>query len=298
MPGESFYTSPKALEHVTSRFYEIDFPELKWRDQIPLNTEPDEGADYYAFETEEIIGDSKVSHLYARSAPQVDVKVVKDSRIIVPLLSSFEYSIQDIRAAARENRNLPDRKARAAREVLERGLDELFFMGSAKHGVEGMLNSADVTVVDATDPGGGTLWSTKTTDQKIDDITEAMSAMQDATNGREGNVVDILLPHTQYTDLMTSRVSDTGVTAFGYIMSQIEGVRSIRSNWRLKNIDATDERMVLYNQDSSKLEAVLPLDVLSHPAQLNGAIWDSLVESRAAGTVIYKPRSLYYVDKI
>lgn len=298
MPGESFYTAPKALEHVSALTYETDFPELKWREQIPLNTSVSDGAEFYAFVSEEIIGDSKVSHTYANSAPSVDVKTTKSSYPIVPLLSTYHYSIQDIRNASLEGRDLPARKGIAAREIVERGLDELFFMGSAKHNVSGMLNHSDVTQFDAVDPGSGTTWSTKTADEKITDITSAVSAMQDATNGREGNVVDILLPHVQFTDLATERVSDTGMTALAYIMGNIPLVRSIRSNYRLKDIEGTDDRMVLYNQDSSKLEAILPLDVLIHAAQQNGAIWDTLIESRAAGTVLYKPRSMYYVDKI
>ena len=125
-----------------------------------------------------------------------------------------------------------------------------------------------------------------------------MAAMVDATNGIEGNTLDIVLPHTQYVELSTARVADTGMTAMAYIMSNIPQIRSFSKNYRLKNISGTDERMVLYYRDPAKLEGIVPLDLFNHDPERVSSVWSTLLETRSAGCVLYKPRSVYYVDKI
>lgn len=123
--------------------------------------------------------------------------------------------------------------------------------------------------------------------------------MVDSTNGREGSVIDIVLPHSQYVDLATERVSDTGMTALAYIMQNIPEIRSIRKNHRLNSIGAgSTDRMLMYFQDPSKVEGILSLDVMSHEPQLAGLVWETIVEARAGGSVFYKPFSAYYADGI
>ena len=292
MPAESFYTAPKALEHVTSRMFEIDFPELRWRDFLPLNTEADEGDEFYAYEEEELIGSAKPAHTYGRSAPKVDVKVTKTSAPIHPVLTSFEYSVQDVRNASQSGRSLPERKARAAREFVERQLDEIMLVGDADLGMTGLFNNSAVP----NSAASGT-FATRTPDQLIGEFNTVLGTMVDSTNGREGSMVDIILPHLQYMDLSTRRVSDTGMTVLAYIRQNIPEIRSIRKSHRLNGLSGSD-RMVAYLQDSSKVEAILPLDVMAHPPQLQLFVWETGVEARTAGTVFYKPYSAYYLTGI
>lgn len=294
MPAESFYTAPKALEHVTSKMFTHDFPGMDWRDLLPLNTEPDAGENFYAYETTEYIGDSKVAHNYARSAPKVEVKVTKTSGPIIPLLNSFEYDVQDIRNGQVTGRSLSAAKAIAAREFLERGLDELMLVGSAKHDIEGFFNNSAVPSNDV----AGAVWASKSPDEKVLDVVTAWTAVVDGTNGIEGQTFNIVLPHTQYMDLATERMADTGMSGLAYLKSAIPELGAIRKNYRLKNISGTDERMVLYTPDSTKLEAILPLDILPHAPQLSGTVWSTVLEARSAGCVIYKPYSMYYANKI
>jgi hypothetical protein len=292
----------RQLEYVNEKMFSVDFPAVKWRQFIPLSSAIPAGAESYIYRQEELIGEAKVSDTYASDAPLTEVKVEEFPNKIVPVLNSYEFSVQDVRNAQLSGYPLDARKAMGARELVERKIDQLMALGSTDHGFTGFLNNADVPQDVVASNGTGTTWAVKTVDERMEDIFTAIQTMLDATNGAEGEGVDLVLPPKQYNMLLSTRVADVAMNGLAYLMTNVPAVKSVGSWHRLKDAGlsgtAVVDRMVVYTRDPLKLEGILPLQLNTLPPEARGFVYRVGLEARCGGTVFYKPFSAAYWDGI
>ncbi len=289
----------ESLNHVEQRLYEYDFPLSQGRSLVDMIPGVSPGAQSYNYDLEKQVGQAQVTDDYASDSPAVDMSVGRFSAPITAIRTHFNYSVQDMRNAVKSGYPLETRKAFSAAQAIERKIDELMATGDASLGVTGVLNNSNVNAQNAADPGGGTEWSNKTPDQRIADVVSAIGRITDATKGVSGEVVDVVLPNSQYDLLALERVADLGMTALSYLRAAVPRIRSITPWHRCAGAGAgSTDRMVVYTKSLDNLGGLLPLEMYVHPAEARSLTWRVELEARCGGVIMYKPLTVEYVDAI
>lgn len=291
--GESVFFA-RELEHILTRQFDIQYPELRARMFIPVNNEAGPGAEsitYYQFDK---VGVAKIISSYSKDLPRADVFGVKFTSPVESLGISFGYNVQEVRAAAMAQRSLPSMKADAAREAHERLADQIGALGDATSGLTGFLNNASV-------PTGSALngnWATATADEIIEDMNAEVTAMINSTNAVE-TPDTIGLPISQFAIINQRRVPDTDKTILKFFMENNAWIRNIDHWYRLNGAGAgATDRMVTYRRDPSKMELHIPQEYETFPVQERELEFVVPTHSRIGGTVFYKPFAARYADGI
>ena len=112
--AESLYLA-RQLELVLSKTYDIRYPELRFRQFIPVDNSMPSGTKSYSYKVYDQVGVAKLIAAYADDLPRADVFASEQMGRIRVLGASYGYSYLEVKAGARTGQNLEQRKANAAR---------------------------------------------------------------------------------------------------------------------------------------------------------------------------------------
>lgn len=106
-------------------------------------------------------------------------------------------------------RNMDTLLRDGVRMTYDKHMDENVYVGFAAYGSTGLLNNADVTVTNAaTGAGGSATWATKTPDEILKDVNDAILAAWAASEYDLDAIPNhIILPYEQYNYIATTKVS-------------------------------------------------------------------------------------------
>lgn len=106
-------------------------------------------------------------------------------------------------------RNMDTLLRDGVRMTYDKHMDENVYVGFAAYGSTGLLNNADVTVTNAaTGAGGSATWVTKTPDEILKDVNDAILAAWAASEYDLDAIPNhIVLPYEQYNYIATTKVS-------------------------------------------------------------------------------------------
>ena len=302
--NESIFFSEE-LEHVKSRSYDVQYPELLARKLFPLSNEVPSGAESMSYETYDHLGEAKLIHNYASDLPAVEVSGKKTLRGIYSTGISFGYSLQDIRNAQMAGKPLQQRKANACRRQMLVLENKIAWHGDPTTDIPGFINNPDVTEV--TIPVGAstkTTWADKTPDEIIADINLMSTTIVESTNGVEAPDT-LLMPISQYALISStprSSVSDTTILQFviknnGYFKNIIPVYELKGAAPASASYDSQD-CMIAYKKDPTKLTLEIPQDVEYLNPQEKALYYEVPVHARTAGVVIYYPKSIAQANGI
>jgi len=292
--GEAAFLA-QALEDMRAAVYEDWYPDLKARAFIPVATDVDPGAETYSYEEQDFAGSAKVITNYADDPPSVEVSSTKITLPIVSLGDSYSYSIQDIRRAAKAGKPLQARKARAARDVWERGLDDIAANGHANTGLGGFINNANVNAANA--PTG--TWSGATVAQILADLNTGSKTV--VTQSKEKvRPNTCLLPIDQYLLIAQTQMGsgDTRTVLEAFLASN-PWITEV-APWDVLNgagAGSTD-RSIFYRKSPDVCELIIPQEFEVLPPQARNFAFQVLCHGRTGGTAVYRPLAMYYMDNI
>lgn len=291
------------LEQMRSRVYEADYPELKARRFIPVMTEIDSGAESFAYRETDIAGKAKVIRNYGDDPPSVETSGTKVTHSVVSLGDAFEYSIQDLRRAAFSGQPLSARKAVAARRIWERGLDDIAALGAPDDGIPNGLLNKDVGT------SAGEIRGTDVTSAAWKDATiDADQMVIDLNAGVQGMIEDssethtptlLLLSTANYLRFAHTRMSaDNSETALEAFLRANPWIEDVQPWNLLKEIDGSGDntRGMLVSKDPDVVELVIPQEFEVLPPQARNYAFKVLAHGRTAGTVVYRPLGLRYLQ--
>lgn len=135
----------RQIEYIYTQTYDIKYPDLKARSLIPVDTRVPSGADTFTYTQYDKIGQAGIVHSYAEDFPNAEVKGKQFRQGAFSLGASYQYSIQDMRAAAMAGVPLEAKKAEAARYAIEKKLEKLAATGDAGTGMTGLANAPNLT---------------------------------------------------------------------------------------------------------------------------------------------------------
>lgn len=287
----------RELEHIRAETFDVKFPDLMARVLIPADPDPpNTGAATVTYRQFTKTGVAKVIASYADDLPRADIFGVEFESPIRSLGEAYGYNIQEIRAAILAGRPLTSLKAQAAREAIERGMDEILSVGHAPSGIPGFLNNVDVPAAAV----AGGVWSGKTPTAIRADVDEMIQDIPNDSLGIERGPVTILLPDLQFdiiSDTQNSDASDRTILEF--LLMRNNKIAEIVPWYRMVGAGAGGlDRMMAYTRNPRSVRAIVPQEFEQFPVEPRNLEFIVSTHARVGGTNFQYPLSARYRDGI
>ena len=311
----NMYDAQEALNFLTHQasiiepaVYRTQYPTIQYKQLIPIDTTANEWAKSVTFFSMDRVGHAEwFSHL-ATSLPLADINKTKFEVGLEMAAVGYRYTLEEIGFSMLvPGTNLTSERAEAARFAYENFVDTVAFLGDTNKGWQGLINNSAVTRVDATNDGTGTTrtWSTKTADQIIRDVNDALTGIYTGTSTVE--MADtILLPPAQLVKLSSMRIDSTEANALSYLLKyntytlQTGAALTIRAVLGLETAGTGGTaRMVVYRKDPSVVKMHIPMPhKFLNIWQTGPMIFDIPGIFRIGPVEIRRPGAVRYVDGI
>lgn len=291
----------KDLEYVMSRTYDIEFPELKALQLIPINTEVDPGATEYSYGQWKTSGKAMFITDYAKDFPTAEADLTRFAFLIQPIGVGYAYTIQDLRASAMRRlsmgKSLDQARAAAAALAHAQFVDQVAAFGDVKRGLTGFVNNTDIPTVSLTFGSWNLLDTSDTSQGKIaSDLTQLAMAPELATLGLY--VADtLLLPLSMKPRLYQPTSTMVRQPLILNWLSNNDNIKNIVWWNRLDAANsggayvANEAIAMAYKKDPGCLYYVIPLQFTQHPPQQIGLTFHVPCESRTGGVCMPRPLS-------
>lgn len=290
------------LEAIESELYRVEYPEIKFRQFLPVKNDYPAGVETISYRVYDIFGHAKFIANYAEDLPYVAVRGEKFSSNVEGIGVAYGYSTQDLRAAAMAGLPLDREEAQAAMEFVERRMDSASAFGKKGLNMVGVLAHPNVPVdtAPATGTGSSTLWEDKTPALILADMHLLVQNQVDDT--RELHPPDTLLLPPAFYGLIATTPMDTqnGTTILRRFLETSPYIRNVGS-WN--HLDTADEagtgpRMICYKRDPRVVSVAIPMEALQHEPERRGLMFSVPIEARYGGVIVRIPLAIRYMDGI
>lgn len=210
-------------EHLTTRAYDVLFPELHWSKTIPqssVDTAIPAGADFASYTAKDRRGKGAFRAVQGKDIPVVGLSIGKVEVPIEEGAVMAQVDLHDIeKVMMGHNLNIISEHGETMRLAAERHIEDVFFFGYAELDFAGYLDYPYTPATTAsTKTAGGTTWAVATAMEIIGDINTALGAVY--INSRGAHSADrIELPVEQYLLIankpMTSNIGGADVVLAG-----------------------------------------------------------------------------------
>jgi hypothetical protein len=305
LTGPNFDSSTSAfvarqLEFLRPGIFEVQYPGLKGKSLVPINSSMDPGAEQWTIQVVDRAGQVKLLKDFAKDLGRVDITTTQKSMGVFSMGISYAYTINEARHAMYARMPIQARKAMAARDLMARKLDEILFIGEATTGAKGLINQSGTETYTPTadGTGGSKLWSTKSADKICNDLNAPFS--QIIVNSLEVHTPDTLvLPLSRLQYIGGLRVGDgTSESVLSYwLRTNPYGIRSVEQTTRLETAGAgSTARGLVYQKSPQVLEAIVPIEFEQFaPETLNTEVV-TICHMRVGGVAVYYPKAICYFD--
>jgi hypothetical protein len=240
--------------------------------------------------------------------PMADINRDKREQGIEMAGIGYRYNLEELGVAMLiPGMNLSTERAEAARRAYEEFIDRIVRVGDTKKNIQGLFNSPYVTRVlaAATGTGSSSLWSTKTADQMITDVQQALTQVYQGSLTVE--MADtILLPIANMQLLANTRIPNTYGNALEYLAKYNLWTHTTGAPLTILGIINLDTagvggtaRMIAYRRDPQILKLHLPMPHRFLPVWQTGPMTYDIPGIFRVGSVeIRRPGAMAYVDGI
>lgn len=296
-----------AQSYIEPGIYARQYPDFQYRELVPVdNTAPEWTTRIDFFSMGDDYGEAREFAPDGDDIPFVDFQLDKgDSRVFMAGIG-YRYNLQELAHAQANGIRLQPDRADAARRKYEQYVDGVAFLGRAKLGLKGLVNTASVTAIAAANGAAGTAtWATKTPDEILADVNGLLSAIFIGSNGIE-QADTLLLPQAQYELIATRRIDPTQTTT---IMEHIQRVNvytlrtgrplMIRAVFGLETAGAGGTaRMVAYRRDPAVVKIHVPMPLRWLQAEQRLLKYEVPGIFRLGGVEVRRPGAMRYLDGI
>lgn len=311
--GETLVYS-RELEYVHAEVIEAKFPELSWREIVPIKTGAPLGAESHRWYDQEAgFGEAKfLDGLALEDFPTVEARGAENTGVIKSGGAKYMVTIQDLRAAALMRRHVETEKAKNVRRAIETVLEKATIgtYNTTTGGFKGIAhddNSTAYTPAATADGGSNGNWHDAIADgvpmRIVHDLRGATDAAYLETKGAF-KAFDVFLP-PELDVLLDNPMSLTlnGVTTNltqsirQYILANVSRVRSIKGDVnRLANAGNAKHRVLVYPRDPEVFDCFIPLDFEQFAPQLNGMAFVTPCHFRFGGLRMKHVKAVRRID--
>jgi hypothetical protein len=284
----------RELESVKSRTYDAIRAPLKALELIPMSTDAGAGAETITYQQFDMTGIAKIVANYDDDLPRANVKGKEFTSRVKSIGNSFGYSLQEVRAAQLAGSPLNARLATAAGRAQREKWNRLAFYGDEEHGIQGWLNNVNVpSSAVVAGESTNTEWSTKTADEILKDMNDAVTQVINTTNGAE-QPDTIVLPINQYRLInTTARSANSDLTILQYFERNNPGVSVEWANELAGSFDG-ENGFIVYRRDPETMTLEMPSPFEMLPVQEGGFEYVVPCHSRFGGVIVYYPLSMAF----
>ena len=293
-----------AQTYIEPGIYARQYPDFQYRELVPVDTSAPEWVKQIEFfSMGDDMGDAREFAAEGDDIPFVEFQLDKgDSRVTMAGIG-YRYNLEELAHAQMYGIRLTDERADAARRAYERYVDNTAFLGRAKLGKTGLVNTASVTVLPAVN--GDWVNPATTADEILADVNAVLSSIVLGSNGIE-QANTILIPQAQYQAIATKRLDPTmTTTVMEHIQrSNLYTIRTgqaltIRAVWGLETAGAgSTTRMVAYRRDPSVVKLHIPMPLRWLPAEHRLLKYEIPGIFRLGGVEVRRPGAMRYMDGI
>lgn len=231
-PGVPFVDAQAALpfvveqgRNIETRVYQKRYPPVEYQRHVPVVTEGNPwafGTTFYKIDTS---GKAKIISGAANDIPKNMATRDQASSDFWMIGSGWEWNMEEVNQASMLGVNLNDAKVMSANQSIETLLYDTAITGETLKNKKGLINSSDVSRVDAAGNGGenggggtSTFWKHKTPDEILGDVNELLGSIREATNEIEYGDT-LRMPPEAFRWIATQRMGagDGLITVLQYI---------------------------------------------------------------------------------
>lgn len=294
----------RQLEYIFTQTYDVEYPEYKARSLFRFSGEVPNGAEKWTYRQNNRVGKMKMlSSFGAKDFPSVTVKGAEFSGRAASFGGSYDYSLQDLRAAAMAGQNLDAQKAKAVREAFEQQIDLLTAIGDSDTGIEGVTNFSGLAALGTSDVTGD--WQTASVANILADAAIMVNKVRTGTKMTRGVMpgsLDLILPSQVYNVVTVKPAGadySIGTSIASVILQLNPTIRKIDFWQQLDALAANDSNRgmaMIVDNSANNLSIELPQDFEQFPPQLDGLRWVVNCHGRIAGVKCPYPNAVVKVE--
>jgi hypothetical protein len=292
--------------YIESEVYRTQYPEIQYPTLVPIDESAPEWTKSVTFYSIDRVGEAQWFHHMSTDIRLADVQRSAYEQGIEMAAIGYRYTLEEIGQAMMIGWNLTTERAAAAVRAAEEFTERVAMVGDATKGWTGIINALGVTATTAQAGVGGITWVTKTADEILRDVNNALADIYTTSNTIE-TANTILLPINQYSLISTKRLSDSldmtimeWLTRYNVYTAQTGQPLTIRAVRQLATAGAGGTaRMMVYRRDPTVLKMHIPMRHRFLPVWQTGPItFDIPGIFRLGGAEVRRPGAVRYVDGI
>lgn len=296
------------LAYVEAKIYEAKYPNIEYRDLIPISTDAPEWADRVDYMSYDGVTMGKFITGSSDDLPNVAMNAKKSSVPIGYAGNSFEFSLDELRKSQALRMPLDVTLARLARRGAEEHMQRVAYFGDADRGMTGLFNSPNVTLTN------GTLnWLAPTTSPMdiVNDVNAILTSIWTQSKGVH-HANTLVLPASLYAFITTTVVSKEFPDKTIYDLIREKNIYKARTGRDLMiagrfQLEAAElakhgitvsgpGRILAYEYDEDNLFMQIPMPWRTAAPQPRNLKIKVPAEYKMSGTEFRYPLSARYVD--
>lgn len=254
-------------------------------------------------------GNGPVTAGGANGIPIVQASVDKGVYKAHVFAAALRVMFQDMQRSNYIGRSLDNLLQDGVRMAYDKHMDANVYVGLTDYGTTGLVNNPDAVETTAANGDAGTAtWATKTPDEILKDVNDALTAGWAANEYDESAIPNhILLPYEQYLYIMTTKVTDLATeTIYDFLMKNNAATKAGgdlfigATRWCKGAGTSGGDRMVVYNNDRRfvKMDELVPLARIMSQPNVANVCYDTAYMANISEVQIFYPTSIRYVDGI
>lgn len=294
------------LSHIEAEVYRTKYGTIQYPGLIPVDTSANPWAKTVTFTSMDGTAKAKFISANGNDIPFVGLERNQFQSAIHMAGIGYQYNMEEVAQAQMLGINLSSEDAALARRGYEEFVDDcLLSTGDATKGFEPLINHSAVTVIAAPNGAAGSAdWASKTADEVLADINNALSAVY--VDSKNIEIADtILLDELSFVQIANKRIPGTSKTLLSYIkenniLTARYGMQlTIRVVRGLETAGAGNtRRMVVYKNAREALKAHIPMPFRFLPMQAVDLMYKVPGIFRFGGLDIRLPMTVRYLDGI
>jgi hypothetical protein len=295
------------VSYIEPLVYKIQYPDILYRQLIPIDTSAPEWAKSITFFSSDKFGAAQWFNHMADDIPVADTRRNVFEHGVEMAGIGYRYTLEELGQASMINMNLTADRAEAARRASEEFIDNATLRGDTVKGWKGLFNDAAITIqtIPADGTGSSTTFASKTPSQIMRDINAALTGIWSSTQTIE--MADtILWPLAVSTYLGSTQMPNTTMTLWSWIQQNNQYTQTTGQPIFMRAVRGLDTagaggitRAVFYRRDPQILKVHIPMPHRFLPVFQSGPIkFDIPGIFRFGGLEIRRPGSVRYMDGV
>lgn len=293
--------------YIEPTVYKMKYPELNYRDLVPIDTAGSEWAKSITFFSVDMVGRADWFNHLAKDIPLADITRGKHEVGIEMAAVGYRYTLEELgQAMMVPNVNLTADRAAAAKRAYEEFVYNKALWGAAEKNWLGLLNHSAPTVINA-----GSTWAARLAAGPVDttgilnDINGVLTNIWQASLTVE-TADTLLLPLKSMAQLAITQLPNTTMNLMEWIKKNNIYTQSTGGDLKIVGIRGLDTagasgnaRAIAYRKDPDIVKMHIPMPHRFLPVWQTGPmIFDIPGIFRLAGVEIRRPMAFRYIDGI